>query len=50
VRFAIQTVVNGLALGSIFAIIALGFAVVYSVLRMMNFAHGDTYMVGVFTM
>lgn len=48
--FAIQTIVNGLALGSIFAIIALGFAVVYSVLRMMNFAHGDTYMVGVFTM
>ncbi len=49
-RFAIQTIVNGLALGSIFAIIALGFAVVYSVLRMMNFAHGDTYMVGVFLM
>jgi branched-chain amino acid transport system permease protein len=50
VSFAIQTIINGLALGSIFAIIALGFAVVYSVLRMMNFAHGDTYMVAVFTM
>jgi branched-chain amino acid transport system permease protein len=50
VRFAFQTIVNGLALGGIYAIIALGFAVVYSVLRMMNFAHGDTYMVGVFVM
>jgi branched-chain amino acid transport system permease protein len=49
-RFAVQTIVNGFALGAVFAIIALGFAVVYSVLRMMNFAHGDTYMVGVFSM
>ena len=47
---AFQTVVNGLALGANFALIALGFAVVYSVLRMFNFAHGDIYMFGVFAM
>jgi branched-chain amino acid transport system permease protein len=45
-----ETLVSGIALGSIFALIALGFSVVYSVLRMFNFAHGDIYMVGVFTM
>lgn len=49
-RFGIQTFVNGVSLGSIYAIIALGFAIVYSVLRSFNFAHGDTYMVGVFVM
>lgn len=47
---AFQTLVNGLALGADFALIALGFAVVYSVLRMFNFAHGDIYMFGVFAM
>jgi branched-chain amino acid transport system permease protein len=45
-----ETLVSGLSLGAIFALIALGFSVVYSVLRMFNFAHGDTYMVGVFVM
>lgn len=49
-QFAIQTIINGLSLGSIYAIIALGFAIVYSVLRSFNFAQGDTYMVGVFAM
>lgn len=47
---AFQTLVNGLALGANFALIALGFAVVYSVLRMFNFAHGDIYMFGVYAM
>ncbi len=44
----LQQLINGLALGSIYGLIALGFALVFSVLRMMNFAHGDTFMVGVF--
>lgn len=48
--FAFQTLVNGLALGANFAVIALGFAVVYSVLRLFNFAHGDIYMFGVYAM
>ncbi|MGO9178946.1 MAG: branched-chain amino acid ABC transporter permease [Candidatus Limnocylindrales bacterium] len=44
----LQELINGVALGAVYALIALGFALVFSVLRMMNFAHGDTYMVGVF--
>lgn len=44
----LQQLINGVALGAVYALIALGFALVFSVLRMMNFAHGDTYMVGVF--
>jgi len=44
----LQQLINGVALGAIYALIALGFALIFSVLRMMNFAHGDTYMVGVF--
>ena len=43
-----QQVINGLALGSIYALIALGYTMVYGVLRLINFAHGDVYMVGAF--
>ena len=42
----IQQLVNGLALGSIYALIALGYTMVYGILRLINFAHGDVYMVG----
>ena len=42
----IQQLVNGLAWGSIYALIALGYTMVYGVLRFINFAHGDVYMVG----
>ncbi len=41
--------VNGLALGGIYALIALGYTLVYGVLRMINFAHGDVFMAGPFT-
>jgi len=41
-----QQLVNGLAWGSIYALIALGYSMVYGVLRLINFAHGDVYMVG----
>jgi len=41
-----QQIVNGLALGSIYSLIALGYTMVYGVLRLINFAHGDIYMVG----
>jgi branched-chain amino acid transport system permease protein len=38
-----QQVVNGLALGSVYALLAIGFSMIYGILRMMNFAHGDIY-------
>lgn len=44
----IQQLINGLSLGSIYALIALGYTMVYGVLRLINFAHGDIYMVGTF--
>ena len=44
----LQQLINGLALGSIYALIALGYTMVYGVLRFINFAHGDVFMVGAF--
>ena len=44
----LQQVVFGLQLGSIYALIALGYTMVYGVLRLINFAHGDVYMVGAY--
>lgn len=42
----IQQVLNGLLLGSLYALIALGYTMVYGILRIINFAHGDLLMVG----
>ena len=42
----LQQVLNGVAWGSIYALIALGYTMVYGVLRLINFAHGDVYMIG----
>ena len=44
----VQQLVNGLTLGSVYALIALGYTMVYGVLKLLNFAHGDVYMVGAF--
>jgi branched-chain amino acid transport system permease protein len=44
-----QHLVNGLSVGTIYALIALGYTMVYGVLKLINFAHGDIYMVGAFT-
>ena len=44
----IQHVVNGLSLGSIYALIALGYTMVFGILQLINFAHGDVYMLGAF--
>ncbi len=41
--------INGISLGSIYAIIALGYTMVYGIAKMLNFAHGDVIMVGAFT-
>ena len=45
---AFQLFRNGLVLGSLYALIALGYTMVYGILRLLNFAHGDVYMVGAF--
>ncbi|MEN0057728.1 MAG: branched-chain amino acid ABC transporter permease [Bdellovibrio sp.] len=44
----IQHIINGISLGSIYALIALGYTMVYGILKMINFAHSDVYMVGAF--
>lgn len=46
----IQTMIVGLRLGSIYALIALGYTMVYGIIRLINFAHGDFIMVGGYTM
>ena len=44
----VQQMINGLTIGSIYALIALGYTMVYGILRLINFAHGDIYMVGAY--
>src|SRR5512141_1572594 len=44
----LQQIINGISLGSIYALIALGYTMVYGVLRFINFAHCDVFMVGAF--
>ena len=47
-EFFLQQLVNGLTLGSIYGLIAIGYTMVYGIIGMINFAHGDIYMVGAF--
>src|SRR5450432_686333 len=42
----VQQLINSLSVGATYALIALGYTMVYGVLRLINFAHGDVYMVG----
>lgn len=44
----VQHVINGIGLGSIYALIAIGYTMVYGILQLINFAHSDVYMVGAF--
>jgi branched-chain amino acid transport system permease protein len=44
----IQTLVNGLTTGCLYALIALGYTMVYGILKLLNFAHGDVYMIGAY--
>jgi branched-chain amino acid transport system permease protein len=44
----LQQIINGLSLGAIYALIALGYTMIYGVLRFINFAHGDVFMVGAY--
>ncbi|MCX7856760.1 MAG: branched-chain amino acid ABC transporter permease [Deltaproteobacteria bacterium] len=47
--YILEQFINGVQLGSVYALIALGYTMVYGVLRLINFAHGDVFMVGAFT-
>ena len=42
----LQHIVNALSLGSLYALIAIGYTMVYGILRLINFAHGDIFMLG----
>lgn len=44
----LQQLINGISLGSIYALIALGYTMVYGIIKLINFAHGDIYMVGAY--
>lgn len=44
----LQQMINGLSLGSIYALIALGYTMVYGIINLINFAHGDIYMIGAY--
>jgi branched-chain amino acid transport system permease protein len=47
-EYFLQQLINGLALGSIYGLIAIGYTMVYGIIGMINFAHGDVFMVGSF--
>ncbi len=44
----LQQLVNGLILGSVYELLALGYTMVYGIIKLINFAHGDIYMMGAF--
>jgi len=44
----LQNLLNGIAAGAIYALIALGYTMVYGILKLINFAHGDVFMLGSF--
>lgn len=44
----LQQIINGLALGSVYALLALGYTMVYGIINLINFAHGEIYMIGAF--
>ncbi|MCV6601271.1 MAG: branched-chain amino acid ABC transporter permease LivH, partial [Cohaesibacter sp.] len=47
-EYFIQQLINGITLGSIYGLIAIGYTMVYGIIGMINFAHGDIFMVGAF--
>ncbi|MCF4165941.1 branched-chain amino acid ABC transporter permease LivH [Zavarzinia compransoris] len=48
-EYLVQQVINGVTLGSVYALIAIGYTMVYGIIGMINFAHGEVYMIGAFT-
>ena len=49
-EYLLTQIINGLAIGSIYALLSVGYSVIYSILNLINFAHGDFIMVGAYTM
>ena len=47
-EYFLQQLINGLTLGSIYGLIAIGYTMVYGIIGMINFAHGDIFMIGAF--
>ena len=47
-EYFLQQLVNGVTLGSIYGLIAIGYTMVYGIIGMINFAHGDIFMIGAF--
>jgi branched-chain amino acid transport system permease protein len=47
-EYFVQQLINGITLGSIYGLIAIGYTMVYGIIGMINFAHGDVFMVGAF--
>jgi len=47
--YALQQLINGISLGMIYGLIAVGYTMVYGIIGMINFAHGDVFMIGAFT-
>src|SRR5215831_12743825 len=46
--YFVQQLINGLTLGAIYGLIAIGYTMVYGIIGMINFAHGEIYMIGAF--
>src|SRR5579872_2693008 len=46
--YALQQLINGITLGMIYGLIAIGYTMVYGIIGMINFAHGDIFMIGAF--
>ena len=44
----VQQLINGISLGSIYALVALGYTMIYGIIKLINFAHGDIYMLGAY--
>lgn len=44
--FFLQQLINGLTLGAVYGLIAIGYTMVYGIIGMINFAHGEVYMIG----
>ena len=47
-EYFLQQLINGVTLGAIYGLIAIGYTMVYGIIGMINFAHGDIYMIGAF--
>src|SRR5687767_6049146 len=47
-EYFLQQLINGVTLGSIYGLIAIGYTMVYGIIGMINFAHGDIFMIGAF--